>query len=192
MNDYFTTRSGRHIRVLDPKPDDIFVPDIAWALSRICRFGGHSPCHDSVAQHSVIVSQILEDKEVGPGVGALPLLGLLHDAAEAYVGDVIGPLKHALPDLMAIEDRWLQAIGARVLGDGRALIDMPPQVKLADHEAFHMEWETLFVGQYARQPLLCCPRALMPGKAIWMLSAEGSYDAFERRYVQLTGRSMYA
>jgi hypothetical protein len=181
MNDYFTTRSGRHIRVLDPRPEDVWMPDIAWALSRICRFGGHSPCHDSVAQHSVIVSELCPRE--------LQLVGLLHDATEAYVGDVIGPLKHALPELMEVERRWAEAIEGALGGVAGWLTDLAKPVHEADHLAFHMEWENLFVGEAKRAHLRCHPRV---GRRVVMLSAEEAYDLFERRYVELTGRSMHA
>ena len=181
MNDYFTTRSGRHIRVLDPRPEDVYVPDIAWALSRICRFGGHAPRHDSVAQHSVLVSELCPPH--------LALVGLLHDAPEAYIGDVIGPLKHALPDLMDIEKRWEQAIEQALGGVEGWLTKMDPVVHQADHTVFHVEWESLFVGEDKREHLHCHPKV---GRRVVMLSAEDAYVQFEHTYVALTGRSMHA
>jgi hypothetical protein len=187
VNDYFTTRSGRHIRVLDPRPEDVYVPDIAWALSRICRFGGHAPRHDSVAQHSVMVSELCPPE--------LALTGLLHDAPEAYIGDVIGPLKHALPELMEIEARWERAIeqamtslhGAGLFAE-RALTKMHPHVKEADHLAFHIEWENLFVGEDRREPLHCHSKV---GRRVVIHPAEEAYALFEHTYVALTGRSMH-
>lgn len=79
------TASGRMFYPLDPRPDEIHIEDIAAALSRICRFGGHCRAFYSVAQHSVLVSE-----HSGPGD---ELWGLLHDASEAYLGDLIRPLK---------------------------------------------------------------------------------------------------
>lgn len=101
--DWFCTASGRRVHVLDPKPDEIVIDDIAHALSNLCRFGGHSRDFYSVAQHSVIVSQNVPEK--------IAREALLHDAAEAYLGDVIRPLKQSLPHYREIEGMWEDVIG---------------------------------------------------------------------------------
>lgn len=68
-----------------PDPALIDRRDIAHALGQLCRYGGHTPCHYSVAEHSLYVAAALPP--------ALRLHGLLHDAHEAYLGDVISPVK---------------------------------------------------------------------------------------------------
>src|SRR4051794_35682278 len=88
---FIQTLSGRRVNPLDAAPEDIDPGDIARALSNLCRFGGHSKAFYSVAQHSVIVCDLLEQR------GATPdelMAALLHDAAEAYLGDLPHPLKH--------------------------------------------------------------------------------------------------
>lgn len=75
---------------LELAPDDIDIQDIQHALSNICRFNGHCREFYSVAQHSVHVSELLARN--GYGVPC-QLVGLLHDASEAYLGDIIRPLK---------------------------------------------------------------------------------------------------
>lgn len=96
------TASGRRLFVLDPDPEEIIIEDIAHALSQICRFGGMSTDFYSVAQHSVMVSRIVPP--------TFALLGLLHDASEAFLGDVIRPLKMLLPEYSRIEQRWEEVI----------------------------------------------------------------------------------
>lgn len=86
------------IHLLDPKEEEVNIADIVDCLSQIPRFNGHGNKFWSVAQHSVLVSKIVEDFTAA-SFGALSrkatLEGLIHDAAEAYLGDIIGPLRKA-------------------------------------------------------------------------------------------------
>jgi hypothetical protein len=84
------TFTGRDVDPLDLKRDDIDIRDIAHSLAMICRFNGHTQFHYSVAQHSVYVAARLAELY---GDRKLALAGLLHDASEAYLGDVVRPLK---------------------------------------------------------------------------------------------------
>jgi len=86
--DWFLTYSGIQFFPMDPRPEEVQLIDIAHALSRICRYGGHCLDWYSVAQHSVMVSHLVPT--------AFALEGLLHDAEEAYTGDMIRPIKHGL------------------------------------------------------------------------------------------------
>jgi hypothetical protein len=93
----------------DPtKPDVtmINVMDIAHALSLQCRFNGHCLYFYSVAEHSVRVARLLRKKKDR-------LWGLLHDASEAYVGDLIRPVKELLPKYNEIEESVQQTIAKR-------------------------------------------------------------------------------
>lgn len=87
---------GRKFHPFDPRPEDIDIDDIAHALSHVCRFGGHVRRFYSVAEHSVLVARCVP-KIVG-------LAALLHDAAEAYLGDIPRPIKHS-PEM----DGWRKA-----------------------------------------------------------------------------------
>ncbi|ODS36152.1 MAG: hypothetical protein A7316_10235 [Candidatus Altiarchaeales archaeon WOR_SM1_86-2] len=86
---YIVTYTGKVFDLLDPKPDTVCIEDIAHALSNICRYTGHTKQFYSVAQHSVLMATT---KEL-PGD---PLQKLLHDAAEAYIGDMASPWKRIL------------------------------------------------------------------------------------------------
>lgn len=85
------TYTGRHVDPFVMTRADVHHRDIAHALSHACRFGGHSEGHLSVARHSINVMHWLERHEASPSE---LLAGLLHDAAEAYIGDMVRPLKH--------------------------------------------------------------------------------------------------
>lgn len=87
------------------------IHDIAWSLAKICRFNGHCFSFYSVAQHCIVGSEVVE-RETGDE--DLALAFLLHDASEAYLGDLIRPLKSS-PEFTAyleIEKRLQSVIGA--------------------------------------------------------------------------------
>jgi len=86
------TYTGRFVDPLNPSIGDINIEDIAHALALQCRYNGHSLVHLSVARHSLWVSQEVELRH--PYDYTLMLAALLHDASEAYLGDMIRPLKH--------------------------------------------------------------------------------------------------
>lgn len=102
---WILTNSGKHFDLLDPPPDMIEILDIAHGLANLCRFSGHSRYFYSVAQHSAIASQIVSPEFAWEA--------LLHDASEAYLGDVTRPLKQLLPDYRAIERKVEGAIRAK-------------------------------------------------------------------------------
>lgn len=91
---YLLTRSGTRIDLLAPRPEDVSLYDVAHALARICRYTGHViPSHYSVARHSINVARALRGDGHARGIQAQ---GLMHDAHEAYTGDVASPIKRAL------------------------------------------------------------------------------------------------
>lgn len=121
VGNWMQTFSGRQFWPLDPRPDEIFIVDIAHALAMACRYGGHCERFYSVAEHSVLVSQVVPPEDA--------LAGLLHDASEAYVADVIRPIKPALSGYKEIENRVWLAIAARY----GLPAELPASIKLADN-----------------------------------------------------------
>lgn len=97
---WILTHTGKRFDLLAPRAELISTIDIAHALAQVCRFNGHTRHHYSVAQHSLLVASIVP--------ADLQLTALLHDATEAYVGDLVRPLKALLPDYSEIEHGiWL-------------------------------------------------------------------------------------
>jgi hypothetical protein len=88
---YLQTVSGRWVNPFDPDPEQLDAGDISRSLANQCRFGGHSRVFYSVAQHSVIVSELVESRR---GDVEDAFAALMHDATEAYLGDMPHPLKH--------------------------------------------------------------------------------------------------
>ena len=111
----------------DPDPGQLDPGDIARALANQCRFGGHSRAFYSVAQHSVIVSRLVEERG---GDAEDAFAALMHDASEAYLGDMPHPLKHRSPlgaAFKAAEEHLEQAIRDRF-----AIRPDVPAIKRAD------------------------------------------------------------
>jgi uncharacterized protein len=118
--DWMQTATGRQFWPLDPRADEVFIEDIAHALSLLCRYGGHCLRFYSVAEHCVLLANTAP-------LG-LARAALLHDASEAYLSDVIRPVKRHLGNYIEIE----QSI-ERVIADRFALEwPTPPFVKRMD------------------------------------------------------------
>lgn len=112
----FRTFSGRVLDFANPQPSSICLTDIAVSLARQCRFNGHVEEFYSVAQHSVLVSRqsLFLAERAGLDLDVcrkIAVMGLMHDAAEAYVGDCVAPVKQFLqPSFDEIETRVQKAI----------------------------------------------------------------------------------
>lgn len=137
------THSGNLVNVFDPDPDLITIGDIAHGLSHVCRFGGHTPRFYSVAQHSLMVSGLIyvrassSDLRMGTDrMRKLALEALLHDASEAYLGDMPTPIKAMLPEYQRAEQRMQEVISLK-FGVGWPFHEL---VHAADAEALDTEF----------------------------------------------------
>lgn len=124
---WILTRSGAQVDLLRPTAAMIKPTDIAHALAHLCRFNGHTPEHYSVAQHSLIVANLVPAEH--------QLVALLHDATEAYIGDMTRPLKAVIPDYVTIEHRLWYAVCHRF----NLHPELPDCVKHADLVALATE-----------------------------------------------------
>lgn len=126
--DWMQTYTGRQFWPEDPRPEDIDIRDIAHALAMQCRYAGHTRVFYSVAQHSALVHDAALAQH--PAHPHLWPWALLHDASEAYVTDVIRPLKHgALAAVKEVERRVMAVIMVRFALSGSI---EPPSVKRLD------------------------------------------------------------
>jgi hypothetical protein len=130
--DWMQTVTGRKFWPLDPRKSEVHGFDIAHALSNICRFGGHTRQFYSVAEHSVYVSHAIDPEHA--------LWGLLHDAAEAYLGDIIRPIKPYIAMYKVREERVMRVI--------EQFYNLPPEpkeiVKRADNAVLATEGRQVF------------------------------------------------
>lgn len=113
--------SGKLFYPLDPTPDEIEWTDIAASLSKLCRYNGHTSGFYSVAEHCILLADAVPEE--------FALEALLHDAAEAYVGDLVAPIKSAIPQFEEIELKILSAIRVKA-----GLPDAPLSPTVAEYD----------------------------------------------------------
>jgi uncharacterized protein len=177
---YLQTVSGRWVNPFDPDPAQLDAGDIARALANQCRFGGHSRVFYSVAQHSVIVSRLVEDR--GGDVEDV-FAALMHDATEAYLGDMPHPLKHRSPLGAAFreaEDHLEQA-----LRDRFAIKPDVPGLKQADRALLATE-RRAFSAETWHWPELDGVEPVDLELTAW--SPDKAADEFATRYAELEAR----
>ena len=109
---WLRTFTGKVIDPTNVTAKDIDIVDIAAALSKQCRFGGHSNSFYSVAEHSLLVMRLL-DKEYFKCSNMVLLEALLHDASEAYICDIPTPFKNLLPEYKKLEEKITIAISTK-------------------------------------------------------------------------------
>lgn len=167
--DWMSTASGGKFWPLDPRADEVRIEDIAAALSKICRYGGHCRWHYSVAQHSVYVSHRVPAE--------FALIGLLHDATEAYCADVPRPLKKDLAGYAQIESRIWLAIAERF----GLPCHIPEEVHAGDDAVLVAEMQQLLV----RDPDWKLPNVEPAKVTVSMWTPHQAQDAFLRRFHEL-------
>lgn len=150
---------GLYMNVFEPKADMFSIYDVAHALSNEARFGGHTSRHYSVAQHSMAVAKLVETLEAGK-YKTWAIEALMHDASEAYLKDLPSPIKHSMPEYMAVEDNltkvlfdafWLRYPYDFII---KKMDDVHTGMEMSKHFTFptntHEEIEIQFLEEYTR------------------------------------------
>ncbi len=190
---WIQTYTGRRFDLFHPDPEQVDIRDIAHALGRICRWTGHTLNAYSVAEHSVRVALLVEAWDPTAAYAAL-----MHDAHEAYVGDVSSPMKQAMRrqakvgpcSFDRIEDRVVQAVRhALAISPTREQCEL---VKRADlvllmieaHEVYARkrdDWDKVDVSAEVMEESL-----RVVGPAQWLNGPEATM-AFAGAHHRLTG-----
>ena len=178
---WLMTRSGRKFVLNAPSESMVRWDDIGEALAKMCRFNGHCRGFYSVAQHSILVADAL--------YAEYRIYGLLHDAHEAYIGDIISPVKKSIgmsrqSHLDAMQDAIDKCIYAAV--------KIPPpdetlaqRIRVADMRALATEWRDLI--DHDGQPLFE-DEDLRPFKA--PIATLSSWQAARALYMKDLGQEL--
>ena len=126
---------GKEIDPFNPDPAQITLVDIAHALSNTCRWGGHVMRFYSVAEHSIFVQNMVQSRED-------KIAAMFHDASEAYISDIISPVKHRLEQYAEIENRLMIAIAQKI----GFLYPLSDAVKQADEYALRWEYHNIVIS----------------------------------------------
>lgn len=173
------TNSGQYVDLQQPDPTTLCIEDIAHHLAGINRFTGACNKFYSVAQHSVLVSHLVGQEHA--------FEALMHDATEAYLGDVSSPLKQLLPEYKRIEENFYQVL-AEVFG--LPLVESP-EVKTADMQAYLLERISLIDQYISNDPDIAVFEGMMlPEHIIEPCSMEEAKVRFMARFTSLATRAV--
>lgn len=142
MTAFLQTYSGAPFYPLAADPVDVSIIDIAHALSMLCRYNGHVRRFYSVAEHCVLLSHTVSPEHAR--------WALLHDAAEAYIGDMVWPLKEEIPAYKQVESDIMDAICERFGLDP----DQPAEVTEHDRRIVIDEADSLMAPAQIPWPAL--------------------------------------
>jgi len=170
---FIQTFQGHDFYFDAPEECHIDIRDIAAALSKICRFNGHCQYFYSVAQHSVAVSNLVPPEDA--------LAALLHDSAEAYVGDMTSPLKQLLPEYKVIEKR----VATAVFNHFGIPYPLPDSIKQADLQMLATERRDLMLDQDVAWSILDGVTPIL--RKTYALNSFMAETIFLRRYHQIMG-----
>ena len=177
---YLQTVAGRWVNPFDPDPDQIELADIARALANQCRFGGHCRTFYSVAQHCVVVSELIEEEGGGTEDA---LAALMHDAPEAYLGDLPHPIKYR--SQLGAAFREAEKPLERVIRRRFSITGSPAAIKRIDRALLATE-RRAFSTETWHWPELSGVEPLDLELHAW--SPDEAADAFVRRFEALDAR----
>ena len=142
--DWILTWTGQEVNPFNMTVDQIDIRDIARALSMQCRYNGHISDFYSVAEHSILISYALERDEYSLNTQKH---GLLHDASEAYIGDIPTPIKAQLSTVKLCENEIHKLVAEKFnIEDSPIVHEYDKRIISDERSAFiplaesHWEW----------------------------------------------------
>ena len=180
--------SGRRLDLLNPSPLDIEIEDIARGISRVARWNGQTSGEYplSVAQHSVIVAELLKNYNENIEI-KWQLAALLHDAAEYIISDMITPLKSFLgEEYIQLEEKIQSAINIRFSLPGEIPKKIYKLIKNCDRQTAFIEAIQLagFTLKEAKKTLKM--PTLIPDYKIIPISANKAEKLFLKKFKELS------
>lgn len=177
-NAWIWSKDGKKLSLIHLKPSDVEIDEIAHSLSNTCRFGGHCREYYSVAEHCVIMANIMEEQ----GFSKDEQLGaLLHDASEYILTDVPRPFKPMMPEYNRYETYIMEVVEKKFGVDCHT-----PEIKELDNRMVGSEARALF-----KNPtwVLEWPYPEIPDFQqvhLACLDPKAAYFAFMLKYKELT------
>lgn len=163
----FRTYSGKIVNILNPDPGMIDLTDISKGLSYNAHFTGQTPQFFSIAEHCLLTADLVMKQY--PEDYELILIALLHDAAEAYIGDMIHPIKLLFPEFKAMENKLLSVIFDK--------FDLPIE-RLPEVKPFYLQAQDMEASEFYISP------SDWPGKGIYYHSPESVYRLFKNSVIE--------
>lgn len=150
---WMLTRFGRRFDLAAPKPSMVHIDDVAWHLSMINRFTGAAIRPYSVAEHCLLVAEILERSVAG--IDAMCLrAALLHDAPEAYTNDLSSPMKRRIGHAWTAAESPIVHAVEQHFGIVAAARDHALAIHYADLVALATERRDLLIDHEEEWPML--------------------------------------
>ncbi len=175
---WIQTVSGIKFHYLSGGPAEVNPEDICTVLSRVPRWAGHTKKFFSVAQHSVLVSELVKERGGHP---LDQLLGLIHDATEAYMVDLPSPLKRMIPAYKDIENKLWKKISKRFF-NGK-IVYISDLVKECDTAMLATEARDLFTYPPIDNWVRRCPPPW--DRIIEPVGVTASYNLFKKKLEEL-------
>jgi hypothetical protein len=172
------TKSGMRINLEDPQPSEVLRSDVIAGLSGTCRFAAQTEVFYSVAQHTIMVADLVQTW-LGEGRHGIPeelfpavfLAALHHDSHEAFMSDLPAPVKRMLPGYEELSERLdravHEALGLSLDLDGcgaRTLIDRADMTSRCVEAEEIIPRASKFILEHAGRPE---PEDLALARSLW-------------------------